>query len=81
MHVGWGRHKFFTSNDSVVAAYDWTDKNPDESDVAFMGETIRNFKANLTEPWALIAGQSPYLSVVQKERRACQDGLSALWRD
>ncbi len=67
MHVGWGRHKFFTSNDSVVAAYDWTDKNPDESDVAFMGETIRNFKANLTEPWALIAGQPPYLPVVQKE--------------
>ena len=45
MHVGWGRHKFFTSTDSVVAAYDWTDKNPDESDVAFMAETIRNFKS------------------------------------
>jgi hypothetical protein len=67
MHVGWGRHKFFTSSDSVVAAYDWTDQNPDESDVAFMDETIRNFKANLTEPWALIAGQPPYLPVVQKE--------------
>jgi hypothetical protein len=68
MHVGWGRHKFFTSTDSVVAAYDWTDKNPDESDVAFMGETIRNFKANLAEPWGLIAGQPPYLSVVQREQ-------------
>jgi hypothetical protein len=67
MHVGWGRHKFFTSTDSVVGAYDWTDKNPDESDVAFMGETIRNFKANLAEPWDLIAGQPPYLSIVQKE--------------
>jgi hypothetical protein len=67
MHVGWGRHKFFTSSDSVVAAYDWTDKNPDASDVAFMGETIRNFKANLAEPWDLIAGQPPYLSIVQKE--------------
>jgi hypothetical protein len=67
MHVGWGRHKFFTSNDSVVASYDWSDKNPDESDVAFMSETVRNFKANLTEPWALIAGQPPYLPVVQKE--------------
>ena len=67
MHVGWGRHKFFTSTDAVVAAYDWTEKNPDESDVAFMGETIRNFKNNLQEPWALIAGQPPYLEPVQKE--------------
>jgi hypothetical protein len=67
MHVGWGRHKFFTSTDSVVAAYDWTSKNPDASDVAFMDETIRNFKANLPEPWALIAGQSPYLDPVKKE--------------
>jgi len=67
MHVGWGRHKFFTSSDSVVGAYDWTSKNPDESDVAFMGETIRNFKQNLTEPWDLIAGQAPYLPVVQSE--------------
>ena len=67
MHVGWGRHKFFTSTDSVVAAYDWTDKNPDESDVAFMDETIRAFKRNLAEPWALIAGQPPYLDPVQKE--------------
>ena len=67
MHVGWGRHKFFTSTDSVVAAYDWTDKNPDESDVAFMEKTVRNFQQNLPEPWALLAGQSPYLPVVQKE--------------
>ena len=68
MHVGWGRHKFFTSTDSVVAAYDWSDKNPDESDVAFMGETIRTFKAQVDEPWALIAGQPPYLSVVAQEQ-------------
>lgn len=67
MHVGWGRHKFFTATDSVVAAYDWTSKNPDESDVAFMDQTIRNFKANLAEPWALIAGQPPYLDPVKKE--------------
>jgi hypothetical protein len=67
MHVGWGRHKFFTSTDSVVAAYDWTNKNPDESDVAFMDETIRAFKRDLVEPWALIAGQPPYLNPVQKE--------------
>jgi hypothetical protein len=67
MHVGWGRHKFFTSSDAVVAAYDWTDKNPDESDVAFMGETIRKFKADMKEPWGLIAGQPPYLEIVKKE--------------
>jgi hypothetical protein len=67
MHVGWGRHKFFTSTDSVVAAYDWSDKNPDESDVAFMDGTIRSFKSGLPEPWALIAGQPPYLDPVQKE--------------
>ena len=67
MHVGWGRHKFFTSSDSVVGAYDWTSKNPDESDVAFMGETISNFKHNLTEPWDLIAGHAAYLPVVQGE--------------
>jgi hypothetical protein len=56
MWTGWGRHKFFTSTDSVVAAYDWTEKNPDESDVAFMEETIRSFKSNLVEPWGLVAG-------------------------
>jgi hypothetical protein len=68
MHVGWGRHKFFTSNDSVVAAYDWVSgKNPDESDAAFMDDTIRSFKAGLTEPWGLIAGHAAYLPVVQKE--------------
>ena len=76
MHVGWGRHKFFTSTDSVVAAYDWTDKNPDESDVAFMDGTIRSFKSGLAEPWALIAGQPPYLDPVQKESGAGQDRVS-----
>lgn len=67
MHVGWGRHKFFTSTDSVVAAYDWTAKNPDSSDVAFMDETIRTFKTDLAEPWELIAGQSGYLDPVKKK--------------
>lgn len=61
MWLGWGRHKFFTSKDTVVAAYDWTAENPDESDVAFMAKTIRNFKQNLPEPWQLIAGFAPYL--------------------
>jgi hypothetical protein len=67
MWIGWGRHKFFSSTDAVVAAYDWTEKNPDESDVAFMDDTIRNFKSNLPEPWGLIAGMPPYLKPVQKE--------------
>ena len=81
MHVGWGRHKFFTSTDSVVAAYDWTDKNPDESDVAFMDETIRDFKEQLDDPWALIAGQPPYLSILSERIGPGQNGVSALWRD
>ncbi|MBS1852411.1 MAG: hypothetical protein JST79_16010 [Acidobacteria bacterium] len=67
MHVGWGRHKFFTSTDSVVAAYDWGPNNPDASDVEFMGETIHHFKQAVAEPWDLIAGQPPYLTVIQKE--------------
>jgi hypothetical protein len=66
MHVGWGRHKFFTSTDAVVGAYDWTEKNPDDSDVAFMDKTIRDFKAGLAEPWELIAGQPPYLDPIEK---------------
>ncbi|MEP7242957.1 MAG: hypothetical protein ABI885_04650 [Gammaproteobacteria bacterium] len=67
MHVGWGRHKFPASTDSVVGAYDWNEKNPDESDVAFMTDTIRNFQGHLAEPWALIAGHPPYLPSVAKE--------------
>src|SRR5208282_183139 len=55
MWIGWGRHKFFSSSDTVVAQYDWTDKNPDASDVAFMEETIRAFRKDLPEPWWLIA--------------------------
>ena len=81
MHVGWGRHKFFTSTDSVVAAYDWTDKNPDESDVEFMDGTIRSFKSGLAEPWALIAGQPPYLESRAERIGAGQNRVSSLWRD
>ena len=33
-----------------------------------MGETIRAFKAQVDEPWGLIAGQPPYLSVVAQEQ-------------
>ena len=67
MWLGWGRHKFFTSEDAVVAAYDWTEKNPDEDDVAFMEKTIRNFKQNLAEPWELISGMPKYLEAAKSE--------------
>jgi len=68
MWIGWGRHRFFTSSDTVGAQYDWTDKNPDAGDVAFMEETIRAFRRDLAEPWWLIAGMSPYLRSSQKEQ-------------
>ena len=67
MWVGWGRHKFFSPSKTVVSQYDWTSQNPDASDLAFMGDTIRNFKQNLAEPWSLIAGFSPYLDTCRKE--------------
>ena len=67
MWVGWGRHKFYSPSKTVVSQYDWTSQNPDASDLAFMGDTIRNFKQNLAEPWSLIAGFSPYLNTCQKE--------------
>lgn len=67
MWIGWGRHKFFTSKDRLVTGFDWTDKNPDESDVAFMRETIRNFKNDLPEPWEMIAGMPPYLESSKQE--------------
>jgi len=52
MWIGWGRH--------------WSEKSPDEN-VAFMAETIRNFRKNLPEPWELIAGMSPYLESSKQE--------------
>jgi hypothetical protein len=52
MWIGWGRH--------------WTEKGPDEN-VAFMAETIRNFKNSLPEPWELIAGMTPYLESSKRE--------------
>jgi hypothetical protein len=67
MWIGWGRHKFFTATDRLVTGFDWTDKNPDESDVAFMAETIRNFKQNLPEPWEVVAGMTPYLESAKRE--------------
>jgi hypothetical protein len=67
MWVGWGRHKFAAAEETVVSHYDWTEKNPDATDLAFMGETIRNFKQGLREPWGLLAGFSPYLDVCRKE--------------
>jgi hypothetical protein len=67
MWIGWGRHKFFTSTDRLVTGFDWTEKNPDESDIAFMAETIRNFKQNLPEPWEVVAGMTPYLESSKRE--------------
>jgi hypothetical protein len=67
MWIGWGRHKFFTSTDRLVTGFDWSDKNPDESDIAFMAETIRNFKENLPEPWTVVAGMTPYLESAKRE--------------
>jgi hypothetical protein len=52
MWIGWGRH--------------WSENAPDEN-VAFMAETIRNFKSNLSEPWELIAGMTPYLESSKRE--------------
>jgi hypothetical protein len=68
MWVGWGRHKFADSSNTVVAQYDWTGSNPDASDVAFMQETIRAFRKDLPEPWGLIAGFSAYLRSAQEEQ-------------
>jgi hypothetical protein len=52
MWLGWGRH--------------WG-HDTEEQRVAFMGETIRNFKSNLPEPWELIAGMAPYLRSASDE--------------
>ena len=67
MWVGWGRHKFSSAEETVVSHYDWTEKNPDASDLAFMSESIRNFQQGLGEPWRLLAGFSPYLETCRKE--------------
>lgn len=67
MWIGWGRHKFFTATNRLVTGFDWTEKNPDESDLAFMAETIRNFKQNLAEPWEVFAGMTPYLESSRRE--------------
>jgi hypothetical protein len=66
MWIGWGRHKFFTSTDRLVTGFDWTDKNPDSGDIAFMTETIRNFQHNLSEPWTVVAGMTPYLESMKR---------------
>jgi hypothetical protein len=67
MWIGWGRHKFFTATDRLVTGFDLTDNNLEESDVAFMSRTIRNFKDHLSEPWELIAGMAPYLDSSKQE--------------
>ena len=66
MWIGWGRHKFFTATDRLVTGFDLTD-SLQESDVAFMSRTIRNFKDHLSEPWELVAGMAPYLDSSKQE--------------
>jgi hypothetical protein len=51
--MGWGGHP--TGEDSGKRA------------TALMQETIRNFKANLAEPWSLISGMAPYLESAKNE--------------
>lgn len=55
MWLGWGR------------VFDPTEKNREENSVAFMADTIRNFKANLPEPWELISGNAAFLKSSQEE--------------
>ena len=55
MWLGWGR------------VFDPTEKNREENSVAFMADTIRNFKENLPEPWELISGNAAFLKSAQKE--------------
>jgi len=61
MWIGWGRHKYFTASERLVTGFDWTEKNPDEGDLEFMADTMRNFQQHLAEPWDMIAGMTPYL--------------------
>jgi hypothetical protein len=49
------------------ACSDATDKDPDEIDIAFIAETIHNFKQNLPEPWTVIAGMTPNLESAKRE--------------
>lgn len=53
MWLGWGRKH--------------TGEESGEHGVTHMQETIRNFKANLRDPWELISGLSPYLESAQRE--------------
>jgi hypothetical protein len=55
MWLGWGR------------VFDPTEENPEQKSVAFMADTIRNFKSNLAEPWELIAGATTFLKSSQQE--------------
>jgi hypothetical protein len=55
MWLGWGR------------VSDPTEKNPEQKSIAFMQDTIRNFKNNLSEPWDLIAGATAFLKSSQEE--------------
>jgi len=67
MWLGWGRHKYFSATEHLVTGFDWSDQNPDKSDVAFMAETIRSFKSGLPEPWELVSGFPQYLDAASQE--------------
>ena len=67
MWLGWGRHP--TGSDSGKRA------------VEFMQETIRNFRANLAEPWELISGLSPYLESAKAEASLDRTVYPAVRRD
>lgn len=67
MWIGWGRHKFFTTAEHLVTAFDWGESNPDASDIEFMAQTINNFKRHLPEPWEIVAGMAPYLESSRRE--------------
>ena len=55
MWLGWGRE------------FDPTEQNREEHSVAFMVDTIRNFKKNVPEPWELISGTAAFLKSSQEE--------------
>lgn len=67
MWIGWGRHRSVKSPDKLGTVFNFIGKFPDESDIAFMAETIRNFKNNLAEPWEVIAGMTPWVESSRRE--------------
>ncbi|HWR17734.1 MAG TPA: hypothetical protein VN577_23090 [Terriglobales bacterium] len=67
MWIGWGRHTSKKSPQKLGTVFNFTGKFPDESDIQFMADTIRNFKNNLPGPWEVVAGMTPYLESARRE--------------